>query len=317
MTERKGTAVIAIGGNSLIPDKKHPQIEYQWQAVRETCKHIADLVNAGWDTVITHGNGPQVGFILRRSELAMHEVHPVTLDLIGADTQGSIGYMIQQSMDNEFHRRGLFRRAITIVTQVLVDKDDPAFQNPTKPIGSFMTQEEAKKFEEMGWKVIEDAGRGYRRVIASPKPLEIVEVNAIKSAVNEGWIVIAVGGGGIPVVRNEQGELLPAPPSVIDKDRASALLARDIHADLLVISTAVPKVAINFNKPNQKWLDTITVSEAKQYMEEGHFAPGSMKPKIEACIDFIENGGKQAIITDPANLALALAGKSGTHIMPD
>ncbi len=317
MTERKGTAVIAIGGNSLIPDKKHPQVEYQWQAVRETSKHIAELVQAGWDTVITHGNGPQVGFILRRSELAMHEVHPVTLDLIGADTQGSIGYMIQQSMDNEFHRRGLFRRAITIVTQVLVDKDDPAFQNPTKPIGSFMTQEEAKKFEEMGWKVIEDAGRGYRRVIASPKPLEIVEVNAIKSAVNEGWIVIAVGGGGIPVIRNENGELLPAPPSVIDKDRASALLARDIHADLLVISTAVPKVAINFNKPNQTWLDTITVSEARQYMEEGHFAPGSMKPKIEACIDFIENGGKQAIITDPANLALALAGKSGTHILPD
>ncbi len=317
MTERKGTAVIAIGGNSLIPDKKHPQVEYQWQAVRETSKHIAELVQAGWDTVITHGNGPQVGFILRRSELAMHEVHPVTLDLIGADTQGSIGYMIQQSMDNEFHRRGLFRRAITIVTQVLVDKDDPAFQNPTKPIGSFMTQEEAKKFEEMGWKVIEDAGRGYRRVIASPKPLEIVEVNAIKSAVNEGWIVIAVGGGGIPVIRDENGELLPAPPSVIDKDRASALLARDIHADLLVISTAVPKVAINFNKPNQTWLDTITVSEARQYMEEGHFAPGSMKPKIEACIDFIENGGKQAIITDPANLALALAGKSGTHILPD
>lgn len=315
MTQRKGTAVIAIGGNSLIPDKHHPEIEHQWAAVRETSKHIANLVEEGWDTVITHGNGPQVGFILRRAELAMPEVHPVSLDLIGADTQGSIGYMIQQSMDNEFYRRGLYRRAITIVTQVLVDKNDPGFQNPTKPIGGFMTQEEAKKFEEMGWKVVEDAGRGYRRVIASPKPLEIVEVNAIKSSVNEGWVVIAVGGGGIPVIRDEEGYLHPSPPAVIDKDRASALLARDIKADLLIISTAVEKVAINFNKPNQKLLDRMTVAEAKQYMAEGHFAPGSMKPKIEACIDFLENGGKEAIITDPANVARAIAGETGTHIV--
>ncbi|HHB90881.1 MAG TPA: carbamate kinase [Anaerolineae bacterium] len=315
MTERKGTAVIAIGGNSLIPDKNHPEIEYQWQAVRETCTHIADLVEDGWDTVITHGNGPQVGFILRRAELAMPEVHPVTLDLIVADTQGSIGYMIQQAMDNEFRRRGLYRRAITIVTQVLVDKDDPAFQNPTKPIGGFMTREEAAQFEQMGWKVIEDAGRGYRRVIASPTPLEIIEVNAIKSSVNEGWIVIAVGGGGIPVIRNDKGELRAAPPSVIDKDRASALLAKNIEADMLIISTAVPKVAINFNKPNQQWLDEVTVSEMKQYMAEGHFAPGSMLPKVEACIDFLEHGGKRAIITDPPNLAKALRGESGTHIV--
>jgi len=317
MTERKGTAVIAIGGNSLIPDKQHQQIEYQWQAVRETSKHIAELVQDGWDTIITHGNGPQVGFILRRAELAMPEVHPVTLDLIGADTQGSIGYMIQQSMDNEFLRRGMSRRAITIVTQVLVDKNDPAFQNPTKPIGSFMTREEAKVFEEMGWKVVEDAGRGYRRVIASPKPLEIIEVEAIQSSVERGWVVVSVGGGGIPVIRDDEGFLAPAPPAVIDKDRASALLAKTIQADLLVISTAVPKVAINFNKPNQQWLDKMTVSEAKQYMAEGHFAPGSMKPKIEACIDFLEHGGKRAIITDPPNLAKALRGESGTHILPD
>ncbi len=315
MTERKGTVVIAIGGNSLIPDKHHPQIEHQWAAVKETSKHIASLVEAGWDAVITHGNGPQVGFILRRAELAMPEVHPVTLDLIGADTQGSIGYMIQQSMDNEFQRRGMSRRAITIVTQVLVDKNDPAFQHPTKPIGGFMTQEEAKTFEEMGWQVVEDAGRGYRRVIASPKPLEIVEVNAIKSSVERGWVVVSVGGGGIPVIRDDDGFLAPAPPAVIDKDRASALLAKDIQADLLVISTAVPKVAINFNKPNQKWLDEVTVSEMKQYMAEGHFAPGSMLPKVEACIDFLEHGGKRAIITDPPNLAKALLGEAGTHIV--
>ncbi len=315
MSQRKGTAVIAIGGNSLITDKRHPEIEHQWQAVRETAQHIAELVQAGWDTVITHGNGPQVGFILRRAELAMPEVHPVTLDLIGADTQGSIGYMIQQSLDNEFTRRNLYRRAITIVTQVLVDKDDPAFQQPSKPIGGFMTAEEAKKFEKMGWKVIEDAGRGYRRVIASPKPLEIVEVDAIKSSVNEGWIVIAVGGGGIPVIRNEEGLLEPAPPAVIDKDRATALLAKDIQADLLIISTAVPQVAINFNQPDQRWLDEVTVSEMKQYMAEGHFAPGSMLPKVEACIDFLEHGGKRAIITDPPNLAKALRGEAGTHIV--
>jgi carbamate kinase len=316
MAERKGTAVIAIGGNSLITDKRHPEIEHQWEAVRETCRHIANLVEEGWDTVITHGNGPQVGFILRRAELAMPEVHPVTLDLIGADTQGSIGYMIQQSIDNEFQRRGLDRRGITIVTQVVVDKNDPGFKNPSKPIGSFMTREEAIKFEEMGWKVVEDAGRGYRRVIASPKPQEIVEVDAIKSSVNKGWIVIAVGGGGIPVVRDEAGLLQPAPPAVIDKDRASALLARAIKADLLIISTAVEKVAVHFNKPNQQWLDRMTVAEARQYMAEGHFAPGSMKPKIEACIDFLEHGGKKAIITDPANVARAIAGETGTHIVP-
>ncbi len=317
MTQRQGTAVIAIGGNSLIPDKQHPQIEYQWRAVQETCKHIAELVEAGWDTVITHGNGPQVGFILRRAELALPEVHPVTLDLIGADTQGSIGYMIQQSMDNEFLRRGLYRRAITLVTQVVVDKNDPAFQNPTKPIGGFMTREEARLFEDMGWQVVEDAGRGYRRVIASPKPLEIYEVNAIKEMVNRGWIVIAVGGGGIPVIRDDEGHIRPAPPAVIDKDRASALLAKTIQADLLVISTAVPKVAIHFNQPNQQWLDQVTVSELKRYMAEGHFAAGSMLPKVEACIDFLEHGGQRAIITDPPNLARALAGESGTQILPD
>ena len=317
MTKHQGTVVIAIGGNSLIPDKQHQAVEYQWQAVQETSKHIADLVEAGWDTIITHGNGPQVGFILRRAELAMPEVHPVTLDLIGADTQGSIGYMIQQSMDNEFQRRGLNRRAITIVTQVLVDKADPAFQNPTKPIGGFMTAEEAKTFEAMGWKVVEDAGRGYRRVIASPQPLEIIEVNAIKSSLNEGWIVIAVGGGGIPVVRNADGLLEPAPPAVIDKDRATALLAKEIQADLLIISTAVPQVAINFNQPDQQWLDEVTVSEMKRLAAEGHFAPGSMLPKVEACIDFLEHGGKRAIITDPPHLAKALQGEAGTHIIPD
>ncbi len=314
MTQQTKTAVIAIGGNSLVPDKQHQAIEYQWDAVRETCTHLANLIEQGWNTIVTHGNGPQVGFILRRAELAKDHVHLVPLDIIGADTQGSIGYMVQQALNNEFHRRGLFRRAVTMVTQVLVDKEDPGFENATKGIGGFMTEEEAQEFVDMGWKVVEDAGRGYRRVIASPKPQEIIEVNAIKSMAEEGWIVIAVGGGGIPVVRNRKGELRGSDPAVIDKDRASALLANEVNADLLLISTAVEQCAINFNKPEQQWIDRMTVAEAKQHMADGHFAPGSMLPKVEACIDFLEKGGKQALITDPPNIARALAGETGTFI---
>lgn len=314
MTDKQKLAVVAIGGNSLIPDKEHPEIERQWVAVHETCKHIVDMVERGWNLIVSHGNGPQVGFILRRSELAETEVHTMGLDIISADTQGSIGYMIQQTLDNELLNRGIDRHAVTIVTQVLVDKDDPGFQNPTKPIGAFLTEERARSFEKEGWRVIEDAGRGYRRVIASPQPLEILEQEAIQAMSEYGWIVIAVGGGGIPVIRKENGELRAAPPSVIDKDRATALLANNINADLLLISTAVEKVAINYNKPNQQWLDHLTVAEAKKYLAEGHFAPGSMKPKIEAMIDFLEQGGNQAIITDPPNIARALAGETGTHM---
>jgi carbamate kinase len=313
MSNERPTAVVAIGGNSLIPDKNHPELDYQWRAVHETVKHLIDLVENGWNIIVSHGNGPQVGFILRRSELAEAEVHTIGLDIISSDTQGSIGYMIQLTIDNELLNRGIDGKAVTIVTQVLVDKDDPGFQNPTKPIGAFLTQERAAAFEKQGWRVIEDSGRGYRRVIASPKPLEIVEEKAIVAMNKLGWIVIAVGGGGIPVIRNEKGELRAAPPSVIDKDRASALLANHVDADMLLISTAVEKVAINFGKPNQQWLDHMNLAEAKQYMAEGHFAAGSMKPKIEAMIDFLEQGGKRAIITDPPNIARALKGETGTH----
>ncbi|GAB4478256.1 MAG: carbamate kinase [Anaerolineae bacterium] len=311
-------AVVAVGGNALIKEKNKADVRYQWEAVRETAVHLASMIEQGWNLVVTHGNGPQVGFILRRAELAAHEVHPVPLDIIGADTQGSIGYMLQQSLNNEFRRRNIKRGTCAIVTQVLVDKDDPAFQKPSKGIGGYIEDEEmVARFREEGWTVIDDAGRGYRRMIASPIPLEIVEVDAIKTLVNQGFIVVAVGGGGIPVIRNEAGDLEGAPPSVIDKDRGTALLATDIRADLFVITTAVEKVAINFNKPDVKWLDRMTVSEAKQYMAEGHFAPGSMLPKIEAVISFLEAGGKQALITDPPNLARALAGETGTWIYPD
>ena len=308
-------AVVAIGGNSLIKDKQHLEVRYQWDAVRETATHIADMIEQGWSVVVTHGNGPQVGFILRRNELAAHEVHTTPMDVIVADTQGSIGYMLQQALDNEFHRRNLYRRAYTIVTQVVVDRNDPAFEHPTKPIGGFLTKEEAERFAREGWPVIEDAGRGWRRVVPSPEPREILEENAIREAVYEGWIVIAVGGGGIPVIRKENGELRGV-AAVIDKDLASSLLARRIDADLFLISTAVEKVALNYGKPNQVWLDRMTIAEARQYIEEGHFAPGSMLPKIEACVRYVEETGKSALITNYENMTRALRGETGTWIVP-
>ena len=308
-------ATIAIGGNSLILDPKHPEVSHQWEAVRETCGHIASMIADGWNVIITHGNGPQVGYILRRSELAAHEVHTVPLDLIGADTQGSIGYMVQQSLDNTLRRMGINRTIVTVITQTRVDPDDPAFKNPTKPIGGFMTEEEARRYEAEGWNVIEDAGRGWRRVVASPKPLAIQEINAIRALVLNDYIVIAVGGGGIPVKRDEQGDLRGT-YAVIDKDRASSLLAQTLRADLFIISTGVEKVALNFNKPDQRFLDQMTLAEAQRYMAEGHFAPGSMLPKIEAAIEFVRMGGPQAIITDPPNLARALRGETGTRIIP-
>ena len=308
-------AAVAIGGNSLILDPKRPDVSHQWEAVDETCKHIASMIAEGWNVIVTHGNGPQVGYILRRSDLAAHEVHTTPLDLIVADTQGAIGYMLQQSLDNELRRLGINRTILTVVTQVRVDPEDPAFKKPTKPIGGFMTEEEARKYEAEGWNVVEDAGRGWRRVVASPKPLAIQEINAIRALIMNDYLVIAVGGGGIPVMRNERGEL-KGTYAVIDKDRASSLLAQTLRADLFIISTGVEKVALNYNKPNMQVLDQMTLTEAKRYMDEGHFAPGSMLPKIEAAVEFVRMGGPQAIITDPPNLARALRGETGTRIIP-
>lgn len=311
------TAVIAIGGNSLIKDKNKPGVEHQWDAVVETASHIVDMIKGGWRVVITHGNGPQVGFILRRNELAAQAegLHTTPMDVIGADTQGSIGYMLQQALDNQLRKSGVRRGVVTVVTQMLVDRGDPAFEKPTKPIGTFMTQTEARPFVEDGWDVVEDSGRGYRRVVASPIPIEIIELDAINALVERNFVVICAGGGGIPVIRNERGNLRGV-NAVIDKDRATSLLAIGLKADLFVISTAVEKVALNFGKPDQRDLDRITLAEARQYMEEGHFAPGSMYPKIEAVVDFIERGGPKAIITNPGNIAKALAGEAGTVIVP-
>jgi len=312
-------AVIAIGGNSLIKDNTRVRVEDQYEAAKETCYYIADMIEQGWDVAIGHGNGPQVGFILRRSEIA-HQVagmHEVPLDVCGADTQGAIGYALQQNLQNEFRRRGIAKQAATVVTQVVVDRNDPSFQNPTKPIGGFMTEEEARRRErEEGWTVVEDAGRGWRRVVASPMPQRIVELDAVRLMLDAGIVTITVGGGGIPVIEDENGNLKGV-AAVIDKDYAASLLARSIGADLFLISTAVEKVYLNFNKPDQRPIDVMTVSEAKRYMAEGHFARGSMLPKIQAIIWFLEAGGKEAIITNPENIARALRGETGTRVIPD
>ncbi len=314
----KKVAVVAIGGNSLIKDKNHQSVEDQYQAAKETSQHIVDMVESGWDVAIGHGNGPQVGYILRRSEIAhkAEGMHEVPLDVCGADSQGAIGYALQQNLQNELKKRGIKKAVATVVTQVQVDRDDTAFKNPTKPIGSFMDEAEAKTREkEMGWSVVEDAGRGWRRVVASPIPQKVVEFDAVKDLIDGGVMVVTVGGGGIPVVENENGEL-EGVAAVIDKDYASSLLARNLQADLLLISTAVEKVALNFGKPDQKWLDRITLAEAKQYLAEGtHFAKGSMAPKVQAIIWFLEAGGKQAIITNPENIGRALKGETGTWIV--
>jgi carbamate kinase len=314
MTGKQKTAIVAIGGNSLILDKQHEDVASQLRAVQETCKHIADMIERGWNVVITHGNGPQVGFILRRNELAAHELHTTPLDVIGADTQGSIGYMLSQALQNEFKRRGSHHPIAAVVTQVLVDRDDPAFQNPTKGIGGFTSEEKAREFEDDGWRVVEDAGRGWRRVIASPIPLRIVELDAIRVLVDQGFIVIAVGGGGIPVIEDEDGNLVGT-RAVIDKDRATSLLAQELKADLFLVSTAVTQVAINFNEPNQQWLDRMTAVEACAYHAEGHFKPGSMGPKIEAVLEYLDaHPSGQVLITDPPNIARALDKETGTWI---
>jgi carbamate kinase len=310
-------AVVAIGGNSLIKDEAHRSVPDQFNAVRETAVHIAEMIEQGWNVVITHGNGPQVGFILLRSEYSSHVLHTVPLDSCGADTQGAIGYMIQQALYNEFLRRDIARQCATIVTQVLVDSNDPALHNPSKPIGSFYKEEDAKeKMEQEGWIMVEDAGRGWRRVVASPQPKEIIECEAIETLIKNGFIVVAVGGGGIPVVRNAAGGLSGV-EGVIDKDLASSLLATSLNADLLLISTAVEKASLNFKKPDQRDLDRISLSEAKRYAAEGHFAKGSMGPKVQAVINYLERGGRAALITMPETIGKALAGQTGTWIMPD
>ena len=288
----------------------------QYRALGETSGHIARIIKDGWHVAIGHGNGPQVGFILRRSELAAHELHEVPLDVCDADTQGAIGYELQQNLGHDFRRMRVDRQAVTVVTQVEVDPADPAFEHPTKPIGSFMDEAQARlRADQDGWVVREDAGRGWRRVVASPRPLRIVEERAVKSLLRDDFVVITVGGGGIPVVTDERGDLRGV-AAVIDKDFASALLAITIRADVFMITTAVDRVALDWGRPEQRWVDRLTLAEAKTHLAEGtHFAPGSMAPKIEACIEFLEHGGGEAIVTNSENMERALAGESGTRIV--
>ena len=314
------TAVVAIGGNSLISDPRHQTVPDQFAASRETAVHLAAMVESGWNIVVTHGNGPQVGFILLRSDLSAHALHTVPLDSCDADTQGALGYMIQQCLQNEFRRRGIARQAATLVTQVLVDRDDPDFQKPSKPIGSFYDEAKAREYmQARGWAMVEDAGRGWRRVVPSPQPKQIVEADVIKRLIDDGFIVIAVGGGGIPVVRDEQG-MLRGVEAVIDKDYASSLLATSIQADLLLISTAVEQVALNYKQPNQQALARVTVADANKYLADGQFPAGSMGPKIEAAVRFVGSDAcdrkHQALITSPENIERALRGETGTRIVP-
>jgi len=278
---------------------------------------IAGMIEAGWRVVVTHGNGPQVGFILRRSELSIAEVPPVPMDYAGADIQGGVGYMFVRALRNEFRRRGLRRQAVAVITQTVVDRNDAAFANPTKPIGSHMEEARAKELAaKYRWTVRDDAGRGWRRVVPSPKPQTIVETDVIRTLAREGYVVVACGGGGIPVIEDEHGDLQGV-EAVIDKDLASSLLARSMGADTLVLPTGVEKVALDFNKPTQRWLDRMTLAEARRHHAEDQFDKGSMGPKVAALIDFVGGGGRLGLITNPPNVARALRGETGTRVVAE
>lgn len=304
--------LVALGGNSLTRQNEVGTIEEQFHNTRETCRFLATIVERGWEIVITHGNGPQVGNVMRRMEMTAHKMFPVPLDVCDAKTQGAMGYMIQQCLSNELHARGIHRRIATFITQTVVAEDDPGFHDPQKPIGRFFTEEQAKaKAAKEGWEMREDSGRGWRRVVASPMPLAIVESDAIAQAVSE-VIPIAVGGGGIPVV--ERDGCYYGVEAVVDKDRASALLALDLKCDLFVILTAVDVVQVGYGTPQAKALHRVSRDDMRKYMAAGEFAPGSMLPKVESVLTYLDGGGKQALITDPDNLEAALEAKAGTII---
>lgn len=306
--------VVALGGNALQDGDSGATAEAQLRVIKESTKYLVDIIEDGNNLIVTHGNGPQVGRILIQNELAKAVTPAMPFDVCGAMSQGMIGYHIQQAIREELSVREIQRPVATVITQVVVDKEDEAFRNPTKPIGPFYTEEEAKAIkEEKGYDVVEDSGRGYRRVVASPMPKRIVEIETIKTLIDSGNVVITVGGGGIPVI--EEGKSLNGVAAVIDKDLASEQLAQDINADILVMLTAVEKVAINYGKPNQKQLDKVSVEEMKQYSKEGHFAPGSMLPKVLAGIRFAESKeGRKTIITSLDKVNEALKGLSGTII---
>lgn len=309
-------AVVAFGGNALVTDAEHDSIPQQYETVCRTVPHLVDLLERGWRLVVSHGNGPQVGFILRRSELSEEEVDPVPVDYAVADTQGAIGYMFVKALDNELRRRGFRIPVVAVVTQTLVDLDDPAFKNPTKPIGSFLTETKARALAKArGWTIKEDAGRGWRRTVASPRPRRIMETETIRSLLAHGAVVVAAGGGGIPVTLQADGKLVGV-EAVVDKDLASGMLARELGADMLLIPTAVPRVAIRFGKPDQRWLETITVDEARGFLEAGEFGAGSMAPKVAAVADFVASTPNAVGIIGAAEEIRGIVdGKAGTRIV--
>lgn len=308
-------AVVALGGNAIIQKGEKGNIHQQFANTRKTLDGIMELIERNYDMVITHGNGPQVGNLFLMVEATRDVIEPLPLGVLVADTQGQMGYMIQQSLQNRLTQENLKRLVATVITQIIVDKNDPSFDNPTKPVGPFYTAEEADKImNERGWNMVEDSGRGYRLVVASPKPQEVVEIDTIKNLLKEEAIVIAAGGGGIPVTIEEDGTF-EGVDAVVDKDYASSVLARDLEADLLLIQTGVDNVSLNYNTPEQKDLDVLTIKDAKKYLAEGHFPPGSMGPKIEAAIQFLESGGKEVIITSIEKVGAAIDGNDGTRII--
>ena len=309
-----GKIVVALGGNALQDVDSKPTAEAQLNIIKKNTEYLVDIIEEGHNLVVTHGNGPQVGRILIQNEIASEVTPAMPFDICGAMSQGMIGYHIQQAMGDELRKRSIKSTVATIITQVVVDKNDQAFQNPTKPIGPFYSEEDSKTIiADKGYDMIEDSGRGYRRVVASPMPKRIVEIETIRTLIDSDVIVVTVGGGGIPVV--EEGIELKGVAAVIDKDLASEKLAEDINADILIMLTAVERVAINYGTPQQKNLDKVSVKEMKQYSEEGHFAPGSMLPKVEAGIRFVESKpGRKTIITSLEKVADSLKGLSGTII---
>ena len=316
-TKEHKVVVIALGGNALIREGQQGTIAEQFENIRKSLDGIIYCLKQGYGVVITHGNGPQVGNMLLMVEASRNQVPELSLGVCVADTEGAIGYMIQQSLTNRLRKEGINKCVVTVLTQVIVDKHDKAFSNPTKPIGPFFTKEEAERFQrEKGWHILEDSHRGYRRVVASPNPLEIVEECAIKSLLEAGDIVIAAGGGGIPVIVRDDGDL-EGVDVVIDKDLASGVLARGIKADCLMMLTGVEHVFLNFKQSNERALSRLTVKEAHKYLKEGHFLPGSMGPKIQAAINFLNWGGELVIITSIDNGKMALEGRTGTKITKD
>ena len=312
--KRRPITIISIGGNTLIRKGERGTIEEQFEHTEECMTYVAKLAAQDKKIVITHGNGPIVGNIVIRNEAAKDIIPPMPLYICNADSEGGIGFMIQQALYNQLKRLNVKRDVVTIVTQVVVDKNDPAFSNPTKPIGPFYAKEEAVKIQrEKGWTVVEDSNRGYRRVVPSPRPLKVIEAGIIKQLTMSGVIVVAAGGGGVPVVEKPDGRLKGI-DAVIDKDLATAVLAKEMKAETFIDLTSIDGVYIDFGKPNQKVLDRLTVKDAKRYLAAGEFAPGSMAPKIEATIEFLEGGGKEVMITTPELLEAAMEGKAGTRI---